>query len=98
MQRMKRKLPLGAVTLRAGLVLLCAYLVFSLVSVQMDIVTKRQQLDNVTAQVEAQQAKNQELRRTLDADDEASYMERVARDKLGYAKPSERVYVDMSGQ
>lgn len=98
MQRMKKNMPLGALMLGAGLVLLCAYLVFSLVSVQMDIVTQRQQLDNITAQVEAQQAKNQELRRTLDADDEASYMERVARDKLGYAKPSERVYVDMSGQ
>lgn len=98
MQRMKKNMPLGTLMLGAGLVLLCAYLVFSLVSVQMDIVTQRQQLDNITAQVEAQQAKNQELRRTLDADDEASYMERVARDKLGYAKPSERVYVDMSGQ
>ena len=44
----------------------------------MEIAAKRQQLENVTQQVEAQQAQNEELQRTTQADDEASYMERVA--------------------
>ena len=61
---------------------------------QMEIAAKRQQLENVTQQVEAQQAQNEELQRTTQADDEASYMERVARDKLGYARPDERVFID----
>lgn len=60
----------------------------------MEIAAKRQQLENVTQQVEAQQAQNEELQRTTQADDEASYMERVARDKLGYARPDERVFID----
>ena len=29
--------------------------------------------------------------------DEAAYMERIARDKLGYVLPGEHIYVDMSG-
>lgn len=74
------------------------YLLVSLVYVQMDIVSKTQQLDNLAGQVEAQQAANQELQRTLDVEDEAAYMERVAREKLGYARPDERLYVDMSGK
>ena len=87
----KRKMSLSAVALRVGLAGLLLYLVVSLVYVQIDIVSKRQQLA-------VQQAQNQELQRTLDVDDEAAYMERVAREKLGYAKPDERLYVDMSGK
>ena len=94
----KRKMSLSAVALRVGLAGLLLYLVVSLVYVQIDIVSKRQQLDNLTQQVAVQQAQNQELQRTLDVDDETAYMERVAREKLGYAKPDERLYVDMSGK
>lgn len=98
MSRTRRKFSLSALALRLGLVGLFVYLLVSLVYVQMDIVSKTQQLDNLTGQVEAQQAANQELQRTLDVEDEAAYMERVAREKLGYARPDERLYVDMSGK
>ena len=57
----------------------------------------RQQLENLTQQVAAQEAANTELQRTLDSGDEAAYMERIARDKLGYVLPGEHIYVDMSG-
>lgn len=98
MGRTCRKFSLSALALRLGLVGLFVYLLVSLVYVQMDIVSKTQQLDNLAGQVEAQQAANQELQRTLDVEDEAAYMERVAREKLGYARPDERLYVDMSGK
>lgn len=98
MGRTRRKFSLSALALRLGLVGLFVYLLVSLVYVQMDIVSKTQQLDNLAGQVEAQQAANQELQRTLDVEDEAAYMERVAREKLGYARPDERLYVDMSGK
>lgn len=88
----------SALAVRLGLLGLCAYFVVALVCVQRDIVTKRQQLENLNQQVAVQQASNEELRRTLDTDDEAAYMERLARDRLGYALPGERVFVDMSGQ
>ena len=53
--------------------------------------------ENLTQQVAAQEAANTELQRTLDSGDEAAYMERIARDKLGYVLPGEHIYVDMSG-
>ena len=56
----KRKMSLSAVALRVGLAGLLLYLVVSLVYVQIDIVSKRQQLDNLTQQVAVQQAQNQE--------------------------------------
>ncbi len=82
---------------RIGLVCVCIYLCVSLVFAQIDIVSKRQQLENLTQQVAAQEAANTELQRTLDSGDEAAYMERIARDKLGYVLPGEHIYVDMSG-
>ena len=98
MQKARKRLSVPALALRLGLVGLFLYLAVSLVGVQMDIVSKTQQLDDLNRQVAAQQAENQELQRTLDVDDEAAYMERVAREKLGYARPDERLYVDMTGQ
>ena len=80
-------------THRACLRLHLSVLVFA----QIDIVSKRQQLENLTQQVAAQEAANTELQRTLDSGDEAAYMERIARDKLGYVLPGEHIYVDMSG-
>jgi len=97
-ERRKKKTRLSALAVRLGLVCLMAYLVVALVSAQVDLVAKRQQLDSVTQQVQQQQTKNDELQRTLGTDDENAYVERIARDKLGYALPDERIYVDMSGQ
>ena len=94
----KKKIRISALALRLGLVCVILYLVVSLVSIQVELVAKRQQLDSITKQVEQQTAANLELQRTLDTDDEDAYMERVARDKLGYALPDERIFVDMSGK
>ena len=92
-----RKKGFSALAVRIGLVCVCIYLCVSLVFAQIDIVSKRQQLENLTQQVAAQEAANTELQRTLDSGDEAAYMERIARDKLGYVLPGEHIYVDMSG-
>ncbi|MEG1872545.1 MAG: septum formation initiator family protein [Ruthenibacterium sp.] len=87
-----------ALALRVGFVCVVLYLAVMLVSTQVEIVARRQQLTNVTQEVDAQKAENLELQRTLDSDNEDAYIERVARDKLGYARPNERVFVDMSGK
>ncbi len=93
----KKKKGISALAIRIGSVCLCVYLCVSFIFVQVDIVSKRQQLENLSRQVSAQRATNTELRRVLDAGDEAAYMERIARDKLGYVRPGEHIYVDMSG-
>ena len=64
---------------------------------QVQISAKRQELEAVQTQLAAQKADNEELSRQLEASDE-EIIEQVARDELGYAKPGERVFVDMSGK
>lgn len=94
----QKKMRLTTLTLRAGLVVLFAYLAATLISTQVQIVSRRQVLDEITQEVQVQQSTNKELQRTLDSGDENAYIERVAREKLGFALPDERVFVDMSGK
>ena len=41
---------------------------------------------------------NTELERLISSGGEDEYMERIARDRLGYAAPGERIFIDMSGK
>ena len=61
------------------------------------IAAKKQELAGVQNQLNEQLARNAELQRILDGDDDA-IRERVARDTYDYAAPNERVFVDMSGK
>ena len=96
--RAQKKRRTSALVLYIGMAAAGISLVLSLISSQVEIVSKRQQLENVQALVAAQQAENTELQRTMEAEDEQAYIERVAREKLGYVSPEEQVYVDMSGK
>lgn len=84
--------------LKLSVYLLAGYLVVTLVSSQMDILSKRQDLAALQAQYAQQTAENTELERLLSSGDTAENMERIAREKLGYAAPEEIVYVDVSGK
>lgn len=74
-----------------------AYLVVNLISTQVKISTRKQEHAAVQAELEAQIAKNEEIKRELDGSD-TEITERAARDELDYARPNERVFVDVSGK
>ncbi len=74
------------------------YFSFVLVMTQISINNKEKELAAVNEKVNAQITENAELAQIVENDDEAAYMERIARDKLGYALPGERFFVDMSGE
>ena len=59
-------------------------------------VEEQQELAAVREQLSAQQAQNEELGRAL-ADGKDAIIERSARAD-GYAKPNERIWVDLSGK
>ena len=94
----KKKGGLSSLLLRLGLLALAAYLVTGMVLNQVEIAAKRQQLDAVQQQLDAQLTQNDELSRVLQSGTDEEIVERVARDQLGYAKPNERVFVDMTGK
>ena len=75
-----------------------AYLSVSLISAQFDLMTKRQQLAILEQQQQRVEMETQDIRRVLEIEDEAEYVERIAREKLGYANPNETVYKDIQGE
>ncbi|MEA4912242.1 MAG: septum formation initiator family protein [Oscillospiraceae bacterium] len=74
----------------------CAYFVYAIVHTQIEIYKQKQQLEAVEQSIEQQQLENDELSRIADGD-EQDYIERIAREKLGYAASDERVFVDTAG-
>lgn len=99
MEKKQKRAPLlPRFFLRAGLVLIGGYLVAGLVFNQVDIAAKQKELQDLETQLEQQRQQNDELERVLESGSDQEIIERVARDKLGYAKPNERVFIDVTGQ
>lgn len=80
----------------AAFLALCGYLFVSLIQYQVSIGTKQQELLSVQSQLNNQLTENAELSNTLEQGDDA-IIERYAQEQ-GYAKPNERVFVDISGK
>lgn len=97
-KRQKRAPLLPRFLVRAGALLIGGYLVAGLVFNQVDIAAKQKELEDLQLQLEQQRQQNDELSRVLESGSDLEIIERVARDKLGYAKPNERVFIDVTGQ
>ena len=76
--------------------IICGSLFINLVQYQVSIASKHQELQSVQNQLSAQLTENAELSGTLEQG-ESAIIERYAREQ-GYAKPNERVFVDISGK
>lgn len=82
--------------LTLAIIAVMGYFVISLISLQMDIRDKQQEVAEAQQVQQEKQAENEELEKFLTEGDESSYIERIARDVLGYVLPGERVYYDIS--
>ena len=83
--------------LRLAVVAFGVYTIATLVTQQIEIREQKAYLENIQQQCEAQEMENLEVERLLSQGDDESYVEKVARDKLDYAYPDEKVFVDASG-
>ena len=99
MKVIKRKKQRGSLLLKLAIFAFAAYIVFALVNQQVQINEKSQELADLQEQVETQKIKNEDMKHALNADEEETkeYFERVAREDLDYAKPGERVFVNIAG-
>ena len=99
MKVIKRKKQRGSLLLKLAMFAFAAYIVFALVNQQVQINEKSQELADLQEQVETQKIKNEDMKHALNADEEETkeYIERVAREDLDYAKPGERVFVNIAG-
>ena len=89
----KKKKPYSTILTVAFAALVC-YFVIALISLQSDIKEQKEQIADINAQADAQSADNRELNNLLNDSDLDSYVERIAREELGYVFPDERVYYD----
>lgn len=79
----------------AGALLIVVYFAVSIVSTGVRIRQEKRELEQLQQQIELQKALNEELLRIVESGDSERQMERIAREKLGYAQPGETVYRDM---
>ena len=74
-----------------------AYTALLLVDMQVTLSGRKQDLASLQAQSETQRLANKELERQLNRGVDEGYIERVAREKLEFVAPNERVFIDVSG-
>lgn len=75
---------------------LVCYFVATLISLQMQVRAQENTRDALEAQYNQQIEDNNELQHLIDEGNESDYIEKIAREQYGYAKPDERVYYDSS--
>ncbi|MCL2057412.1 MAG: septum formation initiator family protein [Oscillospiraceae bacterium] len=76
---------------------LIAYGAAVIVDMQIGVSQKQRELENIRARVESQRLDNAELERMLTMGLDEEYIERYARDYLGYVSPDQQVFIDISG-
>ena len=96
-RKTKKKPQRALVLIKVISVLVIAYVVVSLVQLQIDLVNKKQELAALNSQITAQQQENASLQTVVDTGGDLSFIEKIAREQLGYVSPDERVYIDISG-
>jgi len=75
------------------LLLIAGYAVFLLVSTQLEIQEKKNEYETLNTRLTEVRAANEQLERYLQSDEYiAEYMESIARGRLSYAHPRERIY------
>ncbi len=90
--RIKKKK--SSLLLKIALVVLAAYLLYAIVQIQLDVSRQKAQVSELQIESELLQSKINEQNRLMSNETEADYMERIAREQLGYTNAGERVYVD----
>ncbi|MBQ1235326.1 MAG: septum formation initiator family protein [Oscillospiraceae bacterium] len=83
----------------AKMALVCLMVVFavSIISTQFEIASVKRETAHLRAQISDTRAQNEETQAILDSEDDKDFIERMAREKLGYIYPGEQVYSDISG-
>ena len=82
---------------KLGIFAFTAYVMISLVSLQMEITAKQEQLASYQQQVEQANLAKQELERQIALGEDQDYLGKIAREKLGMGYSDERVFRDASG-
>lgn len=84
--------------LKLALAILAIYAVVCIVNQQIVIAEKKQEVNSLNAQLQNQQMENAEMREMSGSENNEEYLERAARESLGYGYGDETQYVFISGE
>ncbi|MBE6883468.1 MAG: septum formation initiator family protein [Ruminococcaceae bacterium] len=93
----QKKTNLKRILLRCGLIVFGVYAAYSFVTYQYELAQKQRELEEIKQQCVEVKLENTELERLLAQKDSTDYLEKLAREKLGYGYENEIFYVDISG-
>ncbi len=93
MQKAKRSNVLVTLVVAVVLVSIC----IALIDIYTQINEKQNQLDSLNRQINAQAQENLDSQKLLSEEDEEKFIEKYAREKLGFARPDERVFYSITG-
>ena len=94
MQNLKKKFNISSVLFLFAI----AYLTISLISAQFELMTKKQELTSIQTQKDRLELEVADTRSLLEEGQDEVYIERIARERLGYANPGEKVYIDIQSE
>lgn len=99
MKVLEKEKPKKSFLLRLAVFAFAAYLLIALVNQQITIQAKRRELAAAKQQIQIQEVKNEDLKHAFGSGTkkDSDYIERKAREELDYAKPGERVFVNIAG-
>lgn len=98
MKELKTEKYKGSFLLKFAVLCLAVGVVVAIANQQVQISEKETQLSQLKTELQTQTIKNEEIRYMLkNGGDFADYAEKVARRDLDYAKPGERVFVNIGG-
>lgn len=92
----KRKPQRFSFILIIGMLLAIGYFAISLSNIYMQKSERTKELEELNVRLEDQVEQNDRLQKVIDGGDKDEYIEHVAREKLGYVMPGERVYYNIT--
>ena len=82
--------------LTLGLVLLVGFFVITIIGLQLSIRERKGVLEQMQSAYEQQLEQNDRLQAIVDSEDKSDYIEQIAREKLGFVMPGEKVFYDVT--
>ena len=93
----KRKKHKSSFLVRLSAICLVLCLAYTLISTQLKVLGMERNIEQMQKSVEEQRLKNEEIEALLAIEESDEYVERIARDKLGFCYPDEQILIDRSG-
>ncbi|MBE7041543.1 MAG: septum formation initiator family protein [Ruminococcaceae bacterium] len=94
----KKKVDLKVLLKRGLLCVLVLYMGYLLIAQQFDLARLGKENDVLDSKIAEAQKAHDELTQEKEDAETPEYIERVAREKLGYMKPEEKVFIDSKKQ